>query len=66
MTTRAHDVLEGMGELLLSLARKHCDPHQWASWLKVQNGLGHVRALHVRLAVDSLLQRDVEPANPRP
>lgn len=39
MSIRAHDVLEGMGEAMLSLDRKHSDPQHWASWLKVPNML---------------------------
>ncbi|CAM9485175.1 unnamed protein product [Laminaria digitata] len=35
MSTRDHSVLVGMGEVLLSLAMKHCNSHQWASWLKI-------------------------------
>lgn len=37
MTTRGHNVLDGMEELLLSLVRTHSNLHQWGSWLKVQN-----------------------------
>lgn len=32
---RAYDVLDGIGESILSLARKHCTPQQWSAWLKV-------------------------------
>lgn len=32
---RPFNVLDGMGEALLALSRKHCTPQQWAWWLKV-------------------------------
>ncbi|CAN0120287.1 unnamed protein product [Scytosiphon promiscuus] len=35
MTSRAYNVLEGMGEAMLGLSRKHSTPQQWAAWLKV-------------------------------
>ncbi|CAM9576818.1 unnamed protein product [Laminaria digitata] len=35
MSNRGDNVLDGMEELLLSLARKHSSPHQWGSWLKI-------------------------------
>lgn len=37
MTSRAYNVLEGMGEAMLGLARKHSTPQQWAAWLKVRH-----------------------------
>lgn len=37
MTTRAYNVLDGMGEAMLALARKHSTPQQWGSWLKVKS-----------------------------
>ncbi len=36
MTTRAYNVLDGLGESLLALARKHSTPQTWAAWLKVR------------------------------
>ncbi|CAM9518472.1 unnamed protein product [Hapterophycus canaliculatus] len=35
MTSRAYNVLDGMGEAMLALSRKHSTPQQWAAWLKV-------------------------------
>lgn len=35
MTGRAYNVLDGLGEALLTLARKHSTSQQWAAWLKV-------------------------------
>ncbi|CAM9270749.1 unnamed protein product [Ectocarpus sp. 12 AP-2014] len=35
MASRAYNVLDGMGEAMLALARKHSTPQQWAAWLKV-------------------------------
>ena len=32
---RPYDVLDGLGEAMLNLARKHSTTQQWASWLKV-------------------------------
>lgn len=57
-----HDrsIFKGMGEVLLSLAMKHCDSHQWASWLKVQNEMENFGAIQVGVAVASLLQENVE------
>lgn len=36
MTSRAYNVLDGLGEALLTLARKHSTSQQWAAWLKVR------------------------------
>ena len=46
--------------MLLSLAKERCNPHQCASWLKVQKKVGHVGALHVGLAVANLVEGDSE------
>lgn len=32
---RAYDVLDGLGEAILALSRKHSTPQQWSAWLKV-------------------------------
>lgn len=60
MPIRDRNIFEGMGEVLLSLAVKHCSSHEWAPWLKVQNGMENVGALPLGLAVASLMQGDVE------
>eukprot|EP00752_Nemacystus_decipiens_P011626 g10321.t1 len=35
MTGRAYNILDGLGEALLTLSRRHSTSQQWAAWLKV-------------------------------